>query len=100
MNIRIYVKNALTKEVVIDHTVTIDDYDSDLMWTNMQLNHKGMSEMMPDCHVNFEFDNGDFIAGVPLNMERDQERVVKGEMTWQEEMSKWHGIEFPEFSLS
>jgi hypothetical protein len=93
MKIRIYISNALTKAIVTDHVITVEDYDKELMWTNMQLNHKALSEMMPDCHVNFEFDNGDFIAGVPHNMELDQARIDTGEMSWQSYMKKWHNMD-------
>jgi len=94
MKVRIYIKNALTKEIATDHVITVEDYDKELMWTNMQLNHKALSESNPDCHVNFEFlDNQDFIAGVPLNMELDQARIDTGEMSWQSYMKKWHNMD-------
>ena len=95
MKVRIYIKNALTKEIVTDHVVVLfEDYDKELMWKNMQLNHKALSESFPDCHVNFEFlDNQDFIAGVPHNMELDQIKIDKGEMSWQRYMKKWHNMD-------
>jgi hypothetical protein len=94
MKVRIYIKNALTKEIVTDHVITVEDYDKELMWTNMQLNHKALSESFPDCHVNFEFlDNQDFIAGVPHNMELDQAKIDTGEMSWQSYMKKWHNMD-------
>jgi hypothetical protein len=94
MKVRIYIKNALTKEIATDHVITVEDYDKELMWKNMQLNHKALSESNPDCHVNFEFlDNQDFIAGVPLNMELDQARIDTGEMSWQRYMKKWHNMD-------
>jgi hypothetical protein len=94
MKVRIYIKNALTKEIATDHVITVEDYDKELMWKNMQLNHKALSESNPDCHVNFEFlDNQDFIAGVPLNMELDQARIDTGEMSWQSYMKKWHNMD-------
>jgi len=94
MQLRIHVKNALTKEIVTDHAaVVFEDYDKELMWKNMQLNHKALSEANPDCHVNLELDNGDFIAGMPLNMELDQARIDTGEMSWQRYMKKWHNTD-------
>ena len=100
MQLRIHVKNALTKEIVTDHAaVVFEDYDKELMWKNMQLNHKALSESFPDCHVNFEFlDNQDFIAGVPHNMELDQIKIDKGEMSWQRYMKKWHNTDI-EYSV-
>jgi hypothetical protein len=99
MKVRIYIKNALTKEIATDHVITVEDYDKELMWTNMQLNHKALSESFPDCHVNFEFlDNQDFIAGVPHNMELDQIKIDKGEMSWQRYMKKWHNTDI-EYSV-
>jgi hypothetical protein len=100
MKVRIYIKNALTKEIVTDHEVVLfEDYDKELMWKNMQLNHKALSEANPDCHVNFEFlDNQDFIAGVPHNMELDQARIDTGEMSWQRYMKKWHNTDI-EYSV-
>jgi len=99
MKVRIYIKNALTKEIVTDHIITVEDYDKELMWKNMQLNHKALSESFPDCHVNFEFlDNEDFIAGVPHNMELDQIKIDKGEMSWQRYMKKWHNTDI-EYSV-
>jgi hypothetical protein len=102
MNIRIYVKNALTKQVEIDNVISVINEDIEII----RANHQVFVEAYPDCHVNFEWEAANplhgknFIAGMPLNMERDQDRVAKGEMTWQEEMSKWHGMQFPLFSLS
>jgi hypothetical protein len=94
MQLRIHVKNALTKEIVTDHAaVVFEDYDKELMWKNMQLNHKALSEANPDCHVNFELDNGDFIAGMPLNMELDQAKIDTGEMSWRSYMKKWHNTD-------
>ena len=100
MKVRIYIKNALTKEIVTDHEVVVfEDYDKELMWKNMQLNHKALSESFPDFHVNFEFlDNQDFIAGVPHNMELDQIKIDKGEMSWQRYMKKWHNTDI-EYSV-
>jgi hypothetical protein len=99
MKVRIYIKNALTKEIATDHVITVEDSDKELMWTNMQLNHKALSECFPDCHVNFEFlDNQDFIAGVPHNMEIDQIKIDKGEMSWQRYMKKWHNTDI-EYSV-
>ena len=100
MKVRINIKNALTKEIVTDHEVVVfEDYDKELMWKNMQLNHKALSESFPDCHVNFEFlDNQDFIAGVPHNMELDQIKIDKGEMSWQRYMKKWHNTDI-EYSV-
>ena len=104
MKVHIYVKNALTKEVVFDSVIESIAYD-DINIINA--NHQAFVETFPDCHVNFTWESDypevygmNFIAGVPLNMELDHERVAKGEMTWQEEMRKWYGIEFPEFLLS
>ena len=95
MKVRIYITNALTKEIVTDHEVVVfEDYDKELMWKNMQLNHKALSEHNPDCHVNFDFlDNQDFIAGMPHNMELDQEKIDTGEMSWRTYMKKWHNMD-------
>lgn len=97
MQIKIYVKNALTKEVVIDSIINVINEDIEII----RANHRVFEEVYPDCHVNFEWPSSNpelygnnFIAGVPVNMQRDQELVAKGEMTWQEEMNKWHGINF------
>jgi hypothetical protein len=97
MNIRIHVKNALTKEVEIDNVIDVINEDMDII----RANHQVFVEVYPDCHVNFEWPSIDvkkygmnFIAGVPVNMERDAVLVAKGEMSWQEEMNKWYGCNY------
>ena len=94
MKLHIYVKNALTHEVEIDSVIDIENNDIDII----RANHHCFYETFRDCHVNFTWPSdypevyGDnFIAGVPYNMERDQELVNEGKMTWQEQMDKWHG---------
>ncbi len=97
MQIRIYVKNALTKEVVIDSAINVINEDIEII----RANHTVFEEVYPDCHVNFEWLSSNpelygnnFIAGVPVNMERDAVLVAEGKMKWQEEMNKWYGTNY------
>jgi hypothetical protein len=97
MKLRIHIKNALTKEVEIDNTVNIINEDIEII----RANHQVLVEAYPDCHVNFEWPSIDvekygmnFIAGVPVNMERDAVLVAEGKMSWQEEMNKWYNCNY------
>ena len=99
MNVRIYIKNALTKEVITDNVIDVDNTSSEVM----DGNHRALSEGFPDCHVNFEWPSIDvekfgmnFIAGVPVNMELDQDRVANGEMDWKDYELKWFGLNWKE----
>jgi len=101
MKIRIHVKNALTKEVEIDSVIDVINEDMDII----SANHQVFVEVYPDCHVNFEWPSSNvelfgnnFIAGVPRNMELDQIKIDKGEMSWQRYMKKWHNTDI-EYSV-
>lgn len=80
MNIKVSIKNALTGEVVVDHTINVDS-----TFEVTKKNHEIMAHAYPDCHVNFEMDNGDFIYGVPVNMERDEL-----ELSFEDYCAKWY----------
>ena len=95
MQLRIHVKNALTKEVEIDSVINIENEDIEII----RANHNVFYEVYPDCHVNFEWEASDpihgtnFIGGVPRNMELDQAKIDTGEMSWQSYMKKWHNMD-------
>jgi hypothetical protein len=80
MNIKVRIVNALNGEVVVDHTINVDS-TSEIV----NENHKIMAHAYPDCHVNFEMDNGDFIYGIPVNMERDER-----ELSFEDYCAKWY----------
>lgn len=80
MNIKVSIVNALNGEVVVDHTINVDS-TSEII----NENHKIMAHAYPDCHVNFVMDNGDFIYGIPVNMERDEHKL-----TFEDFCDKWY----------
>jgi hypothetical protein len=80
MNIKVSIKNALTGEVVVDHTINVDS-----TFEITKKNHEIMAHAYPDCHVNFVMDNGDFIYGIPVNMERDER-----ELSFEDYCAKWY----------
>ncbi len=86
MDIKIFVFNYITKETVIDSTITVQgDY------ATAEANHKAFSEMFPDCQVNFVIDKDNFIFASPINMKKDEQAYNEGRMAWNEYMTKWHG---------
>jgi hypothetical protein len=80
MNIKVRIVNALNGEVIVDHSINVDS-TSDIIAQN----HQVMAHAYPDCHVNFEMDNGDFIYGIPVNMERDEV-----ELSFEDYCAKWY----------
>ena len=80
MNIKVRIVNALNGEVVVDHTINVDS-----TFEITKKNHEIMAHAYPDCHVNFEMGNGDFIYGIPVNMERDER-----ELTFEDFCDKWY----------
>ena len=85
MTIKIFVFNYITKETVIDSTITVDG-----TFETAKANHKVFREVHPDCQVNFVVDQNNFIFAQPLNQERDQIAYNEDRITWEEYMNKWH----------
>jgi len=86
MDIKIFVFNYITKETVIDSTITVQgDFET------AEANHRVFREVHPDCQVNFVVDHKNFIFAPPLNQEKDEIAYDEGLMTWNEYVSKWHG---------
>lgn len=52
--------------------------------------HTAISKENPDNWVNFVWENGSFIAGVPYNMTRDERLMDAGLLTWDEYKAKWY----------
>lgn len=86
MNIKIYVFNCLTNETIIDSVIEVNGNDMEIA----KANHKAMSEMNPDCIVNFVIDKDNFIFGMPVNQRKDDIAYQAGRMTWDEYCDKWH----------
>jgi len=85
MQVNVRIKNALTGQVIRDNQVITEDFS----FEQMGKFHDMFEKVYPDCHVNFQW-NDSFIAGMPLNMAKDQERVDVGELPWEEYVSKWY----------
>ena len=87
MTIKIFVFNAITQETIIDSaiTVTVDE-----TFETAQANHQFFKELYPDCNVNFVIDQDNFIFGMPLNMEKDEQAYDEGRMTWEQYSNKWY----------
>ena len=86
MDIKIFVFNCITKETIIDSTITVQgDFET------AEANHKAFSEMFPDCQVNFVIDQNNFIFASPYNMKQDEIAYDEGRITWNEYVTKWHG---------
>jgi hypothetical protein len=86
MDIKIFVFNYITKETVIDSTITVQGD-----FATAEANHRVFREVHPDCQVNFVVDHDNFIFAPPLNQEKDEIAYDEGRMTWNEYVSKWHG---------
>jgi hypothetical protein len=86
MDIKIFVFNSITKETIIDSTITVDGTVETAV-----ANHKVFREVHPDCQVNFVIDQSNFIFAPPLNSVKDEWAYHEGRMTWEEYMNKWHG---------
>ena len=86
MDIKIFVFNYITKETVIDSTITVQGD-----FATAEANHRVFREVHPDCQVNFVVDHNNFIFAPPLNQEKDEIAYDEGRMTWNEYVSKWHG---------
>jgi len=86
MDIKIFVFNYITKETIIDSTITVQGD-----FATAEANHQVFREVHPDCQVNFVIDSKNFIFAPPLNQEKDEIAYEEGRMTWNEYVSKWHG---------
>jgi hypothetical protein len=86
MDIKIFVFNYITKETVIDSTITVQGD-----FATAEANHQVFREVHPDCQVNFVIDQDNFIFAPPLNQEKDEIAYEEGRMTWNEYVTKWHG---------
>lgn len=92
-SIRILVRNAITNELVIDNTdspVVVNDFS----FSVMEENAKAFSEMYPDCTVSFYADTkpyASFTLRTALNQTLDEAEMEKGNMTWDDYVSKWYG---------
>ena len=89
MDIKIFVFNNITKETVIDSTITVQGD-----FATAEANHEVFREVHPDCQVNFVINQDRYIFGPPLNQEKDYHAYNKGLMTYEEYMSKWHSGQF------
>ena len=86
MDIKIFVFNYVTKETVIDSTITVQGD-----FATAEANHRVFREVHPNCQVNFVVDHNNFIFAPPLNQEKDEIAYDEGRMTCNEYVSKWHG---------
>ena len=86
MNIKIFVFNHLTKEIIIDNTIEVNgsvtaSYD----YAIAEANHKMFREYYPDCQVNFVIDSKNYLMSQPLNQEKDEKS-----MPYEQYMDKWY----------
>jgi len=86
MTIKIFVFNYITKETIIDSTITVQGD-----FATAEANHQVFREVHPDCQVNFVIDSKNFIFAPPLNQDKDEIAYEEGRMTWNEYVTKWHG---------
>ena len=84
MNMKITIKNALTKVTEVDILVELRSED------NVDNIHRILSEVFPDSFVNFKMDDGGWIAGQPRNMAKDEILQAAGLMEWDAYVAKWY----------
>jgi len=85
MQVHVTIKNALTGQIIRDNKVITEDFS----WDQMGKFHDMFEKVYPDCHVNFQWKDS-FIAGMPLNMAKDQEALVALKLDWEDYMAKWY----------
>jgi len=91
MKVKVFIKDALTGQVIRNNEVTTQEYS----FSQMDKFHKQFEAKYPNAHVNFVWfpknsDSESFICGMPLNMKLDEIRVDKGEMAEAEYHNKWY----------
>ena len=85
--INIKIENALTHKVEVDSTIMVDKCDIDVI----SANHEAFSQVFPDSHVNFSWNDGiSFMFGMPHNQKLDEVKVDKGEMSYSDYFDKWY----------
>lgn len=86
---------------MVKATVTIRDKKSKVVFTktwetkDIYKAAEKFSAMHPDCWVNVKVDEYNFVAMMPLNMEKDERLVDEGLMSISKFTSKWYGKQAP-----
>lgn len=91
MKIKVFIKDALTGQVIRNNEVITQEYSFEQMDTF----HKQFEKKYPNAHVNFSWTpkgatQPSFICGMPLNMKLDETKVYKGKMSEAEYDKKWY----------
>lgn len=82
MEVKVKIKNALTKAVEMDTTVRMNE--------NLDNMHRLLCEAYPDSFVNFSVSDGSFYAGQPYNMAADERAHAEGRLSWNDYLKKWY----------
>jgi len=93
MKIKVLIKDALTEKVIRDNEVETPEYSFEQMCAF----HNQFKRKYPNAHINFSWlpkgaKDVSFICGVPLNMELDEKKMNRGQITWNEYVEKWYSF--------
>jgi hypothetical protein len=91
MKIKVFIKDAITNQVIRNDEVNTLDYS----FQQMSNFHNRFKKRYPNAHINFSWlpkgaKQSSFICGMPLNMELDEIKLDKGQMSWDEYTEKWY----------
>jgi hypothetical protein len=86
MKVQVTLSNYLTKEnekfeLLVPNESTYEDISK---------MHNDMSKQNPNCNINFSWNNGEsFIYGMIYNQSKDEQRLDRCEISWDEYENKW-----------
>jgi hypothetical protein len=81
MNIEVTIANKLTSQLLMFVMAVPDNFG----YNELNALHKQFKDFHPDAHVNFEWENDNFMYGMPVNMEKDSENLTVSQY-----MKKWY----------
>jgi len=91
MKVKVFIKDALTEQVIRDNEVTTPEFN----FQQMSLFHSQFENKFPNAHVNFSwqpkgYPTKSFICGVPKNMKADEAKIDSGVISYEDYMAKWY----------
>ena len=86
MKIKVFIKDALTNEVIRNNEVETSEFTFEQMCKH----HELFKNIYPNAHINFSWlpkgaKDTSFICGMPLNMQLDEEN-----MPFEDYCAKWY----------
>jgi hypothetical protein len=93
MKIKVFIKDAITDKVIRNNEVNAPEYS----FQQMEMFHNQFKNKYPNAHINFSWlpkgaSQSSFICGMPLNMQLDESKVDKGQMSFEDYSKKWYGL--------